>query len=476
MRLLVSVLALVVGLASVGCRSDDGPKPQGDSSQIHGDGGVPAGDGSGGNYVLATIADVKTKKVAIGTAVSIKGVTVSAVDTAGKYTGDVFVQDPAGGPNSGLQLFGRPVLTGGGLSSDLRPGDTVDVVGEVVYFEGPSTSKFDGRVVVQLKNAAITKTGVGTAPEPKVLTVAELMDKTGAEAWSEMLVRVKGLQTPASSVDKNGQYRMVGGAEIGTDLFEHVPTANRCVDVTGIVLFFYQHRIHPRDATDITDSSECVAPVDATIQQLQKADEPNHPAAKAAVKVEGIVAAIDDKPASDGTRKGFWLQQSTTAAPWQGIYVYHQWKDGGALAVPAIGTKVVVTGLFDEYYELSQISEVLEIVAKPDAAVVPVPVAVDAAEIGTGAASFEQYEGVLVSISNVSAGKSIDNGKTGADLYSFGFTLAGVELDIKNDLYEFTGATAVAEGTQYTTVTGVVHWSFDRAILMPRSAADLVAK
>ena len=54
---------------------------------------------------------------------NLKGVVVTAIDTFGGKTGDFWVQEPDGGPFSGIQVFGAPL----DQVAALQIGDIVDI-------------------------------------------------------------------------------------------------------------------------------------------------------------------------------------------------------------------------------------------------------------------------------------------------------------------------------------------------------------
>jgi len=107
---LAGTLALVLS-SGVGCRGSD-------------NGSTPDTNNGGGDK----IQDVQNDAMAPGTAVNLKGVVVTAVDTFGAKTGDFWVEEPEGGLNSGILIFNKANAID---VSALVPGDIVNVTGGV---------------------------------------------------------------------------------------------------------------------------------------------------------------------------------------------------------------------------------------------------------------------------------------------------------------------------------------------------------
>ncbi|HEU4411335.1 MAG TPA: amidohydrolase family protein, partial [Polyangiaceae bacterium] len=129
---------------------------------------------------LVTILEAKGKPN--NTVVTLRGVTVSAVDTTGSTRG-VWVQE---GAVAGLFAFTGPT------PFDVVPGDVVDVTGTVGVFSG----------LKQLGNPAFTKVGSGAAPAPVVVDPARVA--TGGadvDKYMSMLVRVESVSVTDANPD-----------------------------------------------------------------------------------------------------------------------------------------------------------------------------------------------------------------------------------------------------------------------------------
>ncbi|PID39086.1 MAG: hypothetical protein CSA65_07375 [Proteobacteria bacterium] len=461
-------LALMMALSTVvafGCSDDDNnkKKPTHDSGMNNKEGGGVSTDL--GELTTTTIPDIKTGKVSDGAGIKLEGVIVTAVDTFGSYANHAFVQDPNGGKNSGLFLFG-PKVDAGQLS-DLKPGDVVDVAGIVQHYTGPASNPYkDNKVVIQVMKAVITKKSTGAEPTPVVVTPAELTTDPDASAYEGVLVKVENVKV-RKGLDKHGQFRVDGDLSIDDELYAHSTVkVGECLSIVGVPVFFYFHKLNPRGAADITAGGGCADAKVVTISDIQDPASANKPAKDTEVKVTGVVTAVDAFPsAKTGKLKGFYIQEEGAAGPYKGIYVYHQWADTDTLKPPAVGSKVEVTGIYTEFSDLSEIKNVTEI-KDLGASSAPTALTVKAADIQVSA-DYQKYEGVLIKVENVTV-KELVKSKDGTKTYGFSTTDS---FEVKNDLFEFT---IPAVNDTFTSVTGVLHKYKSSPQIMVRSAADLV--
>src|SRR5262249_38652340 len=77
----------------------------------------------GTSCTSVSIQDVQSDAMPPGTPVELHGVVVTAIDTFGGKTGDLWVEEPSGGPFSGIHVFGAPVAQ----VANLAVGDIVDI-------------------------------------------------------------------------------------------------------------------------------------------------------------------------------------------------------------------------------------------------------------------------------------------------------------------------------------------------------------
>ncbi|MFP4663923.1 MAG: T9SS type A sorting domain-containing protein [Bacteroidales bacterium] len=159
------------------------------------------------------------------------------------------------------------------------------------------------------------------------------------------------------------------------------------------------------------------------------------------VATAGIVTAVNDDK--------FWLQDGTGA--WNGIYVYYIDTPG-----PARGDSVIVYGTVVEYNNLTEISPVDSIDIVSNGNTLPAP-----AEVTTGEAGTEAYEGVLVQVEGV-------NNNAPDEYNEWDVNDGSGEVMVDDLLYTFEPTI----GNSYN-VTGVVEYYFNFKIL-PRDENDII--
>jgi hypothetical protein len=137
------------------------------------EGAIDTADTGLSGPALVPIYDLQQSGVVEGTAVTAQGV-VSGVGPYG-----VYVQDPAGGPYSGIFVylgFGWEALYGG-----LTAGDEVEVSGTYVEYFGASEIEVQSSPV-----ARVELLGSAALPVPEVLTLADV-----GEPWEGVLITVE---------------------------------------------------------------------------------------------------------------------------------------------------------------------------------------------------------------------------------------------------------------------------------------------
>jgi predicted extracellular nuclease len=457
---------MVAGLGA-GCRDDDDPNnPDAglDVGMSDSDGQGPEGDGNG-VATSTTIYEITDSTIAEGTKVLLPDVIVTAVDGYGEFSGDIYVQEAQGGAGSGLKLY-RPTRLDGDIQ-DLQVGDHVKVEGTVKYF----TQEFNDKNhpnkthIKELDPVEVTKLNPGTPPAPEEVTAEELINDPTAEQWEGVLVQVKDVRI-TSEKDEYDEFYVSGGLKVADDFYPYNPTRGDCVSVTGISIYFYGYKLHPRSDADIVAATGCPQPQAVTIQDIQDPNSQDHPSEGTDVKVQGVITAVDTTLDDDDEYEGFWVQDGT--GPYSGIYVYYHWKETSTNK-PAVGDEVEVTGIYKEFYDVSEIGTAM--FTKLGTGTVPQAEVVSAADVVTGGAKAEEYEGVLIKVENVTVSEYITDT---AGTQEFGFTDTTTGLIVKADIYDFIAADKPALGTTFSSVTGPLHYSYGDFKLLPRNAADLV--
>lgn len=479
-RLLVSMaLALLLGACSSGKTADNGQDAS--SDPVDGATQLDTGLDSGAGDTLVgdlppgtgtTINRITSGEVPEGSEVLLDEVIVSAVDSYGKYTGNVYVQQESGGPGSGLLLY-RPSRTDGQSITELVPGDRIRVQGTVRYY-APTEGFSNKAHIKELSPCNVTLLGSGSPPAPSVVTPQELTEEPGAETWEGVLVQVADVLVTKGVDPSYGDFWVDGILNVDDELYAHEPGVGQCLTITGVAAYFYLYKLYPRQGGDIVPGSGCTPIKQVTIFDLQDETRPDHPAVGERVTVSGVVTAVDSTLGGSNNRYyGFWLQDPA-GGPHSGIYIYYYWDDSSpASAKPQPGQLMELTGTYNEYPQSAAGSNSeLKSVSWVDKgqASVPQPAPVAAADVATGGSQAEAYEGVLVQVSNLTVGDVVTD-STGKQL---GFADQASGLLVENELYDFMSPTPPSLGSSFSSVVGPLHFSFDNHKILPRIAADLI--
>lgn len=272
---LARLLAFPVLFLLLSCGSQDGDPPVTPE--------VPPAAGKGDR--IHEIADpANPKKAPHGTAVSVSGVVVIAVDQYdethnGKSIGTIYVADLGSKePYSGVSLF-NPSFIPGNLR--VRVGDALDLRGKYQENQDVPILFAPKAYLVQISDGIGTFRYDAHVPEPVDIDVADLADYEKGRKWLNMLVRVKNVTLEADLFVKN-QDGSIGTTKSGRlssrllpetnqatkceDPFPKAPTiVNELMDVlplklekgttikelVGLVTFFCNLHIAPRTAADI---------------------------------------------------------------------------------------------------------------------------------------------------------------------------------------------------------------------------------
>lgn len=264
-----------LGLALVACRGSSSNNTDGNTGDT----------GSGGSV---KIQDVQNDQMLPGTPVSLSGVVVTAIDNFGGKVGDIWVEEPEGGPFSGVHIYkADPTAV-----SSLAVGDIVNISGAVKDEFALSGSNADptARTETELKPSAmgstitVTKTGTGTVPAPAnvdALMIGQLADadmqgtsfSAAWEMWEGVLIKtsnVTALGAPKSfgstmpTPADNYSFGITGVAKVEgslTDIKSSGIMRNSCLaSVTGVVSYFYDYLLLPTQASDLaTGGTGCPA-------------------------------------------------------------------------------------------------------------------------------------------------------------------------------------------------------------------------
>jgi len=466
--------ALTLALAAVGCSETT---THGGSGGSGGSGGTGGSGGSGGTQAGVRIYDLQdpAKSPPLGSDVVLRDVIVTAVveraDGSGSYFPQHFyVQDPEGGKYSGIYVRN---------GTDGEPVVTAPAVGDVVDLAGKLAEYFDR---TQIEVLTLQNKGPGTLPAPAVVD-PELVATGGAEqeAWEGVLVAVEDVvSTEAPVLDANGNDygyfrvntagRAGGGLIVGNSMrhgYVRVP-GDAFTRIVGVMDYSYEEaRIEPRAAADIlfTDGTDA-GPREAgakTVYQLQNTSDAAwpHPPATVSLANEVVVTA------SQGNR--LWVQE-VAGGPFSGIQV----RLPSGTTAPAVGSRIKVSGLYTEYFFNAQIDQAaVEVVST--GVELPAPAVVETAAIRTGAATAEQWEGVLLRVENV---QNVQDPVTGTDGQDRGdFRVAPIAGgSVENGVivgHAFDNDYDGEVGDRFQSIVGVLDFTFSEFVLQPRGNEDI---
>lgn len=264
------VVGLVAGVFALGCGGggdDDGDRVDGrridsrafadatgedpdgavgddDASTV--DGGGPGVDAEGGD---TSIRDLQNGTVAMGTAVRLAGVVVTARTDAPTGSSSVlFLEEPTGDSEySGVFVF---------IDLDPAPAFAMPNVGDVVTLDG-TVSEFERAGLPGSRTnidpvSNVTITGAGVVPAPVVLTEGDLTGGPTAELWEGVLVQIDA--ATVQSRDAFGQVTLAGGLIVDDRMYLWTQpyAGDTYTSITGVVDWdFGTARLYPRSAADL---------------------------------------------------------------------------------------------------------------------------------------------------------------------------------------------------------------------------------
>jgi len=396
-----------------------------------------------------TIYDIQTGAVAPGRVTLENVVVVSPVQVT---DGAVFVQEAEGGPNSGIFVFLYADVV---MGVPLSPGDVVTLTGDYDEF-------FEESQITVTSVDDIAVAGTGEIPAPiDVLPSDVVAGAATAESYEGVPVCLSDV-TATDATNQFGDFHVDDNMAVtnlflfDTPDFLDVLPGTAFARLCGPIRYtFEEYKIAPRSAADfdatLVDCADAAPPT--TIQEIQQ----GMVAPGDLVLVEDVVVTTPWDFGGDT----YWVQDPAGGA-YSGISVYMP--NAGAF-VPSPGDVVTLCGEYDEFFDQSQ----LQIAAEGDVTAagngaVPAPEVLDAAEIGQDPPA-EQWEGVLVTVEGVQV-------TTAADQFGQ-WEVEGVLLT-DDVFFDMASWPSPAVGDMFTSLTGVLTYSFERYKLAPRDEADIV--
>ena len=215
------------------------------------------------------------------------------------------------------------------------------------------------------------------------------------------------------------------------------------------------------DTGDDDTGDDDTGPADDTIWDIRQGGV----AEDAVVGLEDVILTTPVSVAPNG----FWIQEpdSIYDPEYSGVYVYVP-DDLEAAAVAAavgVGSRVNITGRYQEYYDLSEVVvELANDVVVLGTASVP-PTNVQACAVGTGGPAQEAYESVLIRVTNVTV--TDDNPDDPNDYGEF-------EVDACLRVDDFFHPFEPTVGQNISAIVGVMNYAYGQAKLEPRGPADIL--
>jgi hypothetical protein len=369
--------------------------------------------------------------------VTVTGIVVAGGDeyysSAAPYA---VIADKNGGPWSGLLLYGNSI-------ADVNRGDSIVVTGEVQEFYEMTELGF-------LEDLQVVSTGV-ELPQSELITTAQADEEQYESVLVSAVDAVVGAIGPYSYEINDGS----GMCHAGTRGNYTIPVQGDTVDIAGTLWFDNDEwRIQPRDNNDITTSGGGGDPLSCYEVQGQQASSPY---LGQTVSVTGIVTAgADDYTAVSGST--YAAIADAAGGPWSGLLLF-----GSDLAGLARGDSVTVTGVVDEYYEMTELKYPVSYVVHSTGHSLPVPEDFTTGELSP-LLDLEQWESVFVRVSDV------DVTQTGLPHYTWAVDDGSGEC-YAGTMGDFSYTPTV--GNTIAQMTGLLWYSYDFKI-QPRDDTDIV--
>ena len=403
---------------------------------------------TGGNGNEVTIYDIRMGNVPPDTVVTIRDVVVTS--QVQQNDGAVFVQEQDGGEYSAIYLYVEDIAA----TLDLSPGDVVDVTGFYSEFFDQSqiSANIPGDIVV---------TGSTDVPTPVTVNAADIAaGGASAEAYESVLVRVEDVEATGAT-NEFGDIPIDDGLIISNfflwdtgDGLDVLPGTTFGFVQGPLLYAFEEFKVAPRDENDydaMLVPCEDVATT-ATIFEVQMGNfEEND-----YVRIEDVIVTTPI-----GARAGdLFNVQDAAGGAFSGISVFVVEPDG--LDVEP-GDQVSICGVYTEFFEESQLRvQAVDDITSSGTAPVPAAEVLASSTVGAGAEA-EDWEGVLVTVEDVTVSVAPNCfGEWEVD-----------DVLLTSDAFFENGWPMPAVDDTYTTLTGVMQYSFDRYKLAPRDTDDI---
>ncbi len=398
--------------------------------------------------IVVTIADLNTNFNAYESqVVTVQGVTF--VETGTFASGQNYTLTD--GTNN--LVFRTNFSEADYIGSDISA-NNLNVTGLAIEYQG--TSQLTSRFASEIQEVTGYEDGLNISK-----TAMTFETEVGVESASQSYVLyMQGVDLGLVEVTGDFQIQDPDGAW-GSDFFfelqEEEVTINVKFNATnaGTVYGQITHSADGFDDViiDLTGIANEVLPTPIyDIQYTTEAGDGTYPSPYDGqdVLVEGIVTATNYA----GSR---YFISAPQGGAWNGIYVYDSTNS------PSLGDIVSFRATVDEYYGWTELKTVTDFQVVSQGNTLPEPLVVTTADL----ASNEAYEGVLVKIENLTV-------TTAANSNDEWFVTDGSgDAQIDNGIFELIPAASVND--TFTSITGVVDYSYNQYGLNPRDADDIIA-
>ena len=207
-----------------------------------------------------------------------------------------------------------------------------------------------------------------------------------------------------------------------------------------------------------------------TIDVLRNKNHPDYPGDGAFVILDGLVVTGNRRDSANASDNEGFFVQDPTRTEYGAIFVYTS-----SGPIYSVGDEVHIEGQYTEYYDLSEIVDATVSVTQvavgtPDPIVVSNP-----CDIATNGSLAESLESMLVRVENVSVSNSNPDDPGNYNEFEVGGCLRVDDLlvaspaDSNGDTY---WATQPSVGTTYSSIQGILTYSYGNFKILPRSQAD----
>jgi len=275
----------------------------------------------------------------------------------------------------------------------------------------------------------------------------------------------------------HGEFIVSDNLRIGA-LGKYDYTDNRSVGdhfdaIVGILWYGYDdYKVEPRDDDDFigldageSGSSEGSSGESGSSEESSGEDDyAIYDIQEGNVTTDSMVT-LNDVIVTAVFSKGFVVQEPD-GGKYSGIYIYTNGNNGDVEQ----WKKVSIQGKYIEYFDLSEISVFPDGILSIEEGEILEPTIVAPADIATDGCCGEDWEGVLVKVENVEVINAEPLGTDGKDHGEF-IVSDNLRIGAEGE-YSYQDNRTV--GDKFTSIAGIVWWSYDDFKLEPRDDADLV--